>query len=259
MRDGIADITAGLRMQDLIGHLVARQVQRRFSRTALGPAWVLVTFAGYLGLMTLVSSAVLNLEPSSIVPHIAVGIALWLFLTATFTECSLVFVNNKQHLINTPLPYSAFIFSSLLANMVMLGIYVGATFILLRVFAVPFNGNIAWLLLTLPIFFGFVLGTSLVLAVVSSFVRDMAHLVATIMQLGIFVTPVWWREQDLHRFDQALVFNPFVHMINIVRDPLLGYPPQQTALVAAAVISVVVLVVGVVSFSMSRGRIAYRL
>jgi ABC-type polysaccharide/polyol phosphate export permease len=56
--------------------------------------------------------------------------------------------------------------------------------------------------------------------------RDIQQLVSTILQVALFVTPIFWSPQqlsgELATFEQ---YNILYHYVAIVRDPLLGQAP----------------------------------
>jgi len=48
------------------------------------------------------------------------------------------------------------------------------------------------------------------------------------MQFAIFITPVFWTPQSLnHGHKVVLLGNPFYHMLDVVRGPLLGTLPTS--------------------------------
>ena len=52
--------------------------------------------------------------------------------------------------------------------------------------------------------------------------RDIPQVIANVIQVIFFVTPIFWSPETLPNRPAFVVFNPFYHLIEIVRAPLLG-------------------------------------
>ena len=58
--------------------------------------------------------------------------------------------------------------------------------------------------------------------------RDITQLVATVMQILFFLTPIFWVPGASLSRPIVLDLNPFYHLIEIVRKPLMGEFPSAT-------------------------------
>jgi ABC-type polysaccharide/polyol phosphate export permease len=95
----------------------------------------------------------------------------------------------------------------------------------------------------------FAAGLALVLASVHVFVRDLAHVVAQMLVLWFFLTPVFYaREMMPKHIAAALAFNPVTPFIETVRGALLGAPTDFAMLGAAAMLAAGMLSLGVFVF-----------
>ena len=88
--------------------------------------------------------------------------------------------------------------------------------------------------------------------------RDIGQIVASVMQLAFFMTPVLWKPDLLSEGARAwMVLNPFYALLEVVRGPLVegGAPP----LVWAAAVLVTALHAGIAFafFVRFRGRLAF--
>jgi homopolymeric O-antigen transport system permease protein len=81
---------------------------------------------------------------------------------------------------------------------------------------------------------------TLMLALIGTRFRDLQPIITTILQLLFFVTPlIWDREQLAGRAHPIRVdINPFYHLVEIMRAPLLGKVPPLLTVVAVLVIAV---------------------
>ncbi len=61
--------------------------------------------------------------------------------------------------------------------------------------------------------------------------RDIQQLVGTLLQISLFLTPIFWSPDQLTgRTAMLAQFNPMYHLIAVVRDPMLGKAPETVAL-----------------------------
>jgi ABC-2 type transport system permease protein/lipopolysaccharide transport system permease protein len=130
--------------------------------------------------------------------------------------------------------------------------------LLVLVFGVPLN---AATLLALP---GLVLialtgvGIALTLGILSARFRDIPLIITNLVQLVFFTTPILWRADTLPA-ERAWVanLNPFFHLIEVVRQPLLGHTLPLTAWLVTSGIAAAALGVGILFYARYRVRVAY--
>ena len=66
---------------------------------------------------------------------------------------------------------------------------------------------------------------SILLGMLSARFRDVPPIVASLLQVGFFLTPVFWPIEALRDWAPIAAFNPIFAAIDVVRAPLLGIPP----------------------------------
>ena len=87
--------------------------------------------------------------------------------------------------------------------------------------------------------------------------RDIGPIVGSVMQIAFFVTPVIWKPEQLGEGVVNLPFNPFYDLLEIVRGPLLGQPPNLATYVGAILYSLILCVLSWAFFVRVRGRITF--
>jgi ABC-2 type transport system permease protein/lipopolysaccharide transport system permease protein len=97
----------------------------------------------------------------------------------------------------------------------------------------------------------------ILLGMVCARFRDIPPLVASLVQIGFFLTPVMWKAEMLGRHRWVADFNPFFHLLEIVRTPLLGQFPSVQTWTAVALITCFGTLGTFMFFSAFRARIAY--
>ena len=87
--------------------------------------------------------------------------------------------------------------------------------------------------------------------------RDLPQIVSTLMQVVFFATPIIWSTEALSGNAVLWTANPFYHLIEIVRAPLLGFPVPLHSWLAVAGITVVGWAVTLLMFRQFHRRICY--
>jgi ABC-2 type transport system permease protein/lipopolysaccharide transport system permease protein len=98
---------------------------------------------------------------------------------------------------------------------------------------------------------------SMTLGMVSARFRDIPRITASLMQIVFLITPIIWKPDMLGDRLYISLANPFFHLIEIVRAPLLGTPPTLLNVAAVILITLINCLTAIVLFSKYRSRIAY--
>jgi ABC-2 type transport system permease protein/lipopolysaccharide transport system permease protein len=98
---------------------------------------------------------------------------------------------------------------------------------------------------------------SLFIGVVSTRFRDIPQVITSAIQIVFFVTPIFWKPELLKTRSYIVDFNPFYHLIEVVRAPLLGSMPSVTSYTAVLVVTMINLAITGAFFSRFRSRISY--
>jgi lipopolysaccharide transport system permease protein len=104
------------------------------------------------------------------------------------------------------------------------------------------------------------MAVALLLGVLGARFRDIPPIIASIVQIAFYVTPVMWSPTMLmHRhIGRVLVeWNPFYALLEILRGPLLGLPLEPAAWAVALGYSALLLLLSALVFTRARARIAY--
>jgi ABC-2 type transport system permease protein/lipopolysaccharide transport system permease protein len=101
---------------------------------------------------------------------------------------------------------------------------------------------------------GALMGLSI--GVASARFRDIPQFVNSIVQILFFVTPIMWKPELLQN-PHYLELNPFYHLIEIVRGPLLGIMPSLNSYLAVLLITAFNVTFTSAVFTRFRSRIAY--
>jgi ABC-type polysaccharide/polyol phosphate export systems, permease component len=89
--------------------------------------------------------------------------------------------------------------------------------------------------------------------------HDLAQIVTSVLQVAFYLTPIIWMPSLLPDRMSAtfLHLNPFYHLLEIIRAPLLGAVPSLTSWLVVLIISIVGWGFTLLVFSRLRHRVVY--
>jgi ABC-type polysaccharide/polyol phosphate export permease len=254
------DLRNGLRSWKIAGRLGWLDIKRRYRRTMIGPFWntislaLLVTALGSLGV------GLWNQEAGQYIPYLASGLVIWIMISTIVSEsCSLMIAGQNLYR-QIRFDYSVLALALIWRNFIVflhnLLVYAVAVLIfaphLLRpvtILVVPgillILANSFWL--------------AILLGLLCLRFRDIQQLVNNVIQIAIFVTPVFWPSTALQGTHRAVfvALNPLYHMIEVARAPLVGEVPTMTTYAAVLLMLVVGGSVTYWFFQKFRKRITY--
>ena len=254
----LRDLWEGLITPTLWWEFALHEVKQRFRRSALGPFWLTLSLGIMILTLGFLSTKVFNRGDDQLVyPSIATGLIMWTFLNTALTESSQAFIIGQGHIRNVPIPLSINIYRTIAQNFIILGynmlIYVGILIFFPK-------GSIWGYLLFIPGFFLFILNLvwmGLVIGIFSARFRDIPPIVASILQIFFFITPVFWTADSFSVKPVFITWNPAHHLLDIVRSPLLGKMPEGLSWVFVCIFSLLGISFTMMLYRRSYSRIPY--
>ena len=220
-----SDWWAGTRNAELWWTLAWYDVVLRYRRSMLGPLWLTLSTGALLAGMGPLYATLFKVPISTFFPHLTLGIIFWTFFTATINDGCAVFINGAQYLKQPGFSASALVWRSLARNMLQLA-HTIVLYLPVALWAgIPLSPR---MLLFLPGFAIVVINLhalTLTLGILCARFRDVAQIVASSLQLLMFLTPVFWFPSSLPGRSHAILYNPLAQLLDVVRLPLLGDIP----------------------------------
>lgn len=203
-------------------------IRRRYQRTILGPFWVTMSIAIFIGSMGVIFPFLWHTDMKSFLPFFASGYIIWTFISSLASEACGTFVDSISLIKQTSLPYSIYANNVVMRNLIVLLHHLTVYFLIMLIFSVPISAST---LLFIPAIMILSLTGSwlcILLGMITSRYRDTRQLVASILQISMFVTPIFWSPTQLGNSTKARILvegNPLHHFIQIARAPLMGQAP----------------------------------
>lgn len=235
--------------------LAVDDIQSKYRRTILGPLWIALGQAATIAGFTLVFGGLFNSSGPEYALFLAAGLPVWALISTHMIEMPIALVHAKGYIESYEVPWLTHIWRRSIQYLLVFAHQIVTFVVLLAVFQTPLKSE---MLLAIP---GLLLvtiagaGAGIFLSVFGARYRDLQHAMSILASLLFFLTPVIWRAHQLPTNAWIYHFNPLYYFTSIVRDPLLGQAPDPLVWIVAGALTLVLFVLGFVSFSMTRGRL----
>lgn len=158
-------------------------------------------------------------------PYVLSGILAWGLVGTGVAEGANMFINGAGVMQVQRLPLSFHAWAASFRTLVNFGAQLLTYWVVLAIMGLAVIPS--WtLLLTLPLLFVATFLASIVVAMPSTRFRDIGMAVGFLISLLFFMTPIFWRPGPSHGFRSHLIeYNPFYHLVALIREPLLGNAP----------------------------------
>ncbi|BCF89419.1 ABC transporter permease [Paraburkholderia largidicola] len=226
---------ASWRLWTLLGWLEIRQ---RYARSRVGPFWLTISMGVMIGSIGVVYGSLFGQKMSDYLPFLAISLVLWTTFAQTVQEGSTAYINSGTYIRQAATPKLIYIFQVLWRNLVILAHNFVIVIVLLAVFGVKSWETLPVFIPALLLYLLNALWIAMVAGLLSARFRDLPQIVAALIQIAFYITPIIYRPNALTRFSFIVEFNPLAHLIDLVRAPLIGQMPDLVTWSVAIVMAV---------------------
>lgn len=198
-----------------------QDIKNKYSRSILGPWWITIAIMVTVFAMGPLYAKILNIGTSNMgdyLMHLSTGLVFWFYISGTLIDASTAFISSEGFLKQTNYPIFVYILRCVYRNFIALA----HNLVIVMIFY-PFYGspsiNILWLIPILLLVTIFLILFSFIIGIFSTRFRDIIPLVSTILQLSMFLTPVFWMPTMNVEKSKFLLFNPFNYILKSLRAP----------------------------------------
>lgn len=256
----LQDIFEGIKQAPLAGTLGWQDVKQRYRRSKLGPFWLTISMGVLIGTLGLVFGGIFNSNMSEFLPFLAIGYMMWAYISTVINEGCTAFSGSDALIKQLPLPMTLHVFRVVWRNNIILA----HNFVIVPLVFLVFFRPLEWVALLAII--GLILNTlvltwvALLAGVICTRYRDLPQIITSLLQIAFYTTPVVWLPNQLagsKRGFLLLDMNPFYHLLEVVRSPLLGHPPSIVSWFVAIGLTAIGWVFTILVLGKYRNRISY--
>ncbi len=256
---GFRDIFLSFKDYRLPAYLAYSDIRQRYRRSSFGPFWITISMGVTISCIGVIFGNIFRSPIDEFLPFLSAGLILWGFISTVLTEATMVFPSAEGILRQLPIP----LFSHIL-RMIMRNIYIlGHNLLVLPIVYICVHKTVSLeIFLFIPGFIVLVINLawmSLILAILCARFRDMTQIIASILQVFFYITPIIWLPSLLPARASVMVLepNPFYHFLCITRDPLIGVAPSVSNWMFSVMVLIAGCILALVIFNTYRKKIAY--
>ena len=213
----------------LLWSFVNRDLKMRYGANSMGFFWSVINPLLLIGIYTLVFGYLLEVNiggatnPRNYGIFLFAGMLPWLAFSESLIKCSTVIMENKdlvkQVNFSTILLPTQVIISAFLHQVIAMFIFI----VVLVILGHPPTLMLLGIITIIPLQLFFTLGLSLIIASTAVYYRDVRELVAALMTMWFFATPIVYPMNAIPtRLVPYFTLNPIMPLINTYRSLLLG-------------------------------------
>jgi lipopolysaccharide transport system permease protein len=205
-----------------------QEVKRRYRRTVFGPFWATLSIGAFIGGMVYIWAPLFKTDVSSYLPFLASGLVSWAFATALMTEGCNTYISGASVITQLNFPYMILNFSVVWRNIIVFFHNVLIVVIVVIALRVPVSWRDFLLIPGILIVAANGAWMTVVLGIIGTRFRDIPPLVGNLIQVLVFVTPIFWTPNQLGEGRHLVIeLNFMYHLIEVMRAPMLGTTPSM--------------------------------
>jgi len=202
----------------------------KFRNNRMGFMWIFISNLIFVIILSGLYHAMMDVPLMDYALHLYFGITIWNFLNHTITQSSSIIESQRNYLGSPNISFIDLVFRSFVQNLIIFG----HNFILVLIcaFFVKSLSGYAWvipMLLGLSLLGVVVILISIFCVLLSATLPDTKEILNAVFRVGFLATPIIWMVDKVTAIDSSkniiryyVEFNPFYHMIEVVRGPVLG-------------------------------------
>jgi ABC-type polysaccharide/polyol phosphate export permease len=253
----LVDIASTLQRHDLWRTLGWADIKFRYRRTTLGPFWLTLSTGVMVFAIGLLYAGLFHQDVSTYLPSLAIGMIAWNFFVISVTEGCSVFIGAGGFIKAYTIPLPIYAMRLLWRNIIIFL----HNFLIIAVVWLVFRWEISPILLLSVLGFAImivlIVGAVLFFGVLCTRFRDIPQIVASVLQLLFFVTPIMWLPSALGNHHWIVEYNPLFSIIEVIRAPLLNEIPEPRQWLIAIACALLSMFVGAIFYDRYGFRVPY--
>ncbi|HMO30597.1 ABC transporter permease [Enterovirga sp.] len=217
------DLWRGAKLVELWGAMAWFDVRQRYARSTIGPFWLTLSLGLYTGAIAFIYGSLFKTPLPDLLAYLSVGMAIWTYCLAIILEGASVFVFAEVAIKQMPAPLCVHVYRLVWRTLIMLA-HNALVPALVLLWAGPWAAlaGLPEAALGMAILIVNSVAVALALGTLGARFRDLPPFLTNLTSLLFFVTPIFWRAEQLGDRIWVAWANPMYHFIELVRAPLLG-------------------------------------
>lgn len=252
----IEKLLTSLRIGSYLGWTDVRQT---YKRTFIGQFWITLSMFVSIAAISLIYGLLFKISIADYLPYLATGLVFWNLMSTMINDGALSYVFSEGFIHGSSVPHFAYVVRIVTKGLITFAHNVVVLPIVLLIYPQGFSANI---LLVVPGFLIVLISLTAVATVLSTLAarfRDIPQILAALMMVLFYVTPVIWPFESLPKgiAREVVLANPLTSLLQIMRLPLLDQAPTAENWQIASTIAIVAVVAALFTYKKFDNKIAF--
>jgi ABC-type polysaccharide/polyol phosphate export permease len=250
-----------LRYRSLIGSLVTRELKARYRGSLLGFLWTFLNPLLLLGVYALVFNVYLRIQMEHYAGFMFVGLLPWIWFASALQEGSVSITAGGSLVTKVLFPSQVLPWVKIFSNLLNYLLSLPILFIFLWIMGVFQGWTLLWLPLIIVIHLLFITGLVTMVATINVFFRDIQYILANLLTLWFFLTPILYPlSQVPGPFQKWVLLNPMT-LITLAYQDIFFYRrvPNLWYLLSLFILSLLLLGIGIILFESYKDTFAEKI
>lgn len=198
-----------------------------YRRSRLGILWLMTPSVVYVWGLGAFFASMQGKPLSHFAAHVAIGYLVFRVMTSVITDSAGVLTANQAFILDGRVRITDFVLRVVARALFYAAVALPVVAVALWVYPDLKAAGFAWLLVTLPLILLNAVWVSVVCSLVGARFPDTEQFIGNVFMFLFLLTPIiWYADQAPAESMRGMLmrFNPFFHLIEVVRAPLLGEP-----------------------------------
>lgn len=208
-----------VRYRSLVSSLVVRELKSRYRGSFLGFLWTFLNPLLLLGVYALVFNIYLRIRIENYAGFMFVGLLPWIWFSSSLLEGTLSITAGGSLVTKVLFPSQVLPVVKILANLLNYLLSLPVLFGFLLAMGINPGWPLLWLPVLIALHLLFIGGLVLILATINVFFRDVQHILANLLTLWFFLTPILYPlSQVPPPFNKWVLVNPMAQISLAYQD-----------------------------------------
>ena len=220
--------------------LASQDIRLRYRRSALGPLWITISMTISICVLGFLYAHLFKINMPDYFPYLASGIIAWSLIGGLVNDSCQAFLEATAYIKNQPSHLTIYLMRAIMRNLLIfahnLVVYIPIAFI----FHVGFGINSLAFIPGLILLSIIALVWGMVISSISTRYRDFNQITSSLLQVVYFATPIMWKPEVLPiKYQWIKDYNPFYHLLNLIRAPMLNQSISYYSLAISLLIALI--------------------
>jgi ABC-2 type transport system permease protein len=253
----VDDIRTGWSAKKAWSYIAYEDIKKKYRRTFFGPLWISAEYAIFIVTKGLIFSILLKVNIKEFFPYLAAGFLIWRLIVGVINQSTTVFIQSKNIIETLPLPFSFHVFRLVYTQFLNFFHYMLVFIVIAILSGLSLSRATPLFFVGMAVLSLLFVGITFIQGTLCCKFRDIIPLTQSITTLAFFVTPILWKKEMMGRRGWIADYNPFYHLIEIVREPLLGNFPSVLSWQVSISLTVLSLLLALILFAKYRKSIYF--